>query len=65
MDTHRFDISEHLHSEKDIADYLNAATDEGGTRLVQAALGNVTKARRRISQTSNDTGTAEADYTRH
>jgi probable addiction module antidote protein len=56
MNTHRFDVSEHLHNEEDIADYLNAAMDEGGTHLVQAALGNVAKARRRISQTSQDTG---------
>ena len=40
-----WDASEYLESEEDIAAYLNAALDEGDPALLQAALGDIAKAR--------------------
>lgn len=40
-----WDASEYLETEEDIAAYLNAAMDEGDPALLQAALGDVAKAR--------------------
>ena len=40
-----WDVSEYLESEEDIAAYLNAVLDEGDPVLLQAALGDVAKAR--------------------
>ena len=40
-----WDVSEYLDSEEDIAAYLNAVAEEGDPLLLQAALGDVAKAR--------------------
>ena len=40
-----WDASEYLETEEDIAAYLNAVIDEGDPTLLQAALGDVAKAR--------------------
>ncbi|MBR0406086.1 MAG: putative addiction module antidote protein [Eggerthellaceae bacterium] len=43
--TSEWDASEYLGSEEEIAAYLNAVLDEGDPVLLQAALGDVAKAR--------------------
>jgi len=40
-----WDASEYLETEEDIAAYLNAAIEEGDPALLQAALGDIAKAR--------------------
>ena len=40
-----WDASEYLESEEDIAAYLNAVIEEGDAALLQAALGDIAKAR--------------------
>lgn len=40
-----WDASEYLESEDDIAAYLNAALEDGNPAILQAALGDVAKAR--------------------
>ncbi|MDO4252660.1 MAG: putative addiction module antidote protein [Rothia sp. (in: high G+C Gram-positive bacteria)] len=40
-----WDASEYLETEEDIAAYLNAALEDGDPSLLQAALGDVAKAR--------------------
>ena len=40
-----WDASEYLETEEDIAAYLNAVIDEGDPALLQAALGDIAKAR--------------------
>ena len=40
-----WDVSEYLETEEDIAAYLNAVMEEGDPALLQAALGDVAKAR--------------------
>jgi len=40
-----WDASEYLETEEDIAAYLNAVMEEGDPSLLQAALGDVAKAR--------------------
>ena len=40
-----WDASEYLETEEDIAAYLNAVVEEGDPTLLQAALGDVAKAR--------------------
>ena len=40
-----WDASEYLESEEDVAAYLNAVIEEGDPALLQAALGDVAKAR--------------------
>lgn len=40
-----WDASEYLETEEDIAAYLNAALEDGDPALLQAALGDVAKAR--------------------
>ena len=40
-----WDASEYLETEEDIAAYLNAVVEEGDPALLQAALGDVAKAR--------------------
>jgi probable addiction module antidote protein len=60
METHEFDISMFLRDEQEIAGYLNAAMEEGGSHLVQVALGDLAKARRRMSQTAEDAGITRA-----
>ena len=40
-----WDVSEDLETEEDISAYLNAITEEGDPALLQAALGDVARAR--------------------
>ena len=40
-----WDVSEYLETEEDIAAYLNAIAEEGDPALLQAALGDVARAR--------------------
>ncbi len=41
----RWDPSEHLEAQEDIAAYLNAALEDGDPALLQAVLGDIAKAR--------------------
>jgi len=50
-----WDASEYLETEEDIAAYLNAVIDEGDPTLLQAALGDVAKARG-MSSIARDAG---------
>ena len=50
-----WDVSEYLETEEDIAAYLNAVVDEGDPVLLQAALGDVAKARG-MSSIAKDAG---------
>lgn len=43
--TSEWDASEYLESEEDISEYLTAVMEEGDPALLQAALGDVAKAR--------------------
>ena len=45
IETKPFDAAEYLSSEEDIVAYLNAAMEDGNPGLVQAALGDVARAR--------------------
>lgn len=45
IDISTWDASEYLESEDDIAAYLNAALKDGDPAILQAALGDVAKAR--------------------
>jgi len=51
----RFDASEHLDSEEMIAEYLNAALEEGDPDLLMAAIADVAKARG-IAKVASDAG---------
>jgi len=48
--TTRFDVSEYLKTEEDIAAYLNAVLDEGDPALVVAALGDIARAQGRLRE---------------
>ena len=41
----KWDVSEYLETEEDIAAYLNAVMEEGDLALLQAAIGDIAKAR--------------------
>jgi probable addiction module antidote protein len=43
--TRPWDVVEHLETEEDMAAYLEAALDDGDTRLVAAALGDIARAK--------------------
>ena len=45
LETSAWDASEYLESEEDIAAYLTAIMEEGDPALLQAALGDIAKAR--------------------
>ena len=53
-----FEVSEHLRTPEDIADYLQAALDdgEGDTRLFRAALADALKAHNRMSGAATAAG---------
>jgi len=53
--THVWDASEYLDNPEAIAEYLNAALEDGDSSLVLAVLGDVAKAKG-MSQLSQDTG---------
>jgi probable addiction module antidote protein len=55
MKTRTWDVSEHLDSEEAIAAYLNAAIDDGDPTLIQAALGDIAKAKG-MSQIARESG---------
>ena len=55
MRTHTWDVSEHLSTEEEIAAYLNAVTEDGDPRLMQAALGDIAKAKG-MTQIARETG---------
>lgn len=44
-----WDVFEHLKSEQDIADYLEAVFEEGEPSLMAAALADVSRAKERIA----------------
>lgn len=41
--TQRWDAAEHLETDEDMAEYLEAALEEGDTALVAAALGDIAR----------------------
>lgn len=45
LKTNRWDVTEHLEDEDDIAEYLNAVIELDDPALLQAAIGDVAKAR--------------------
>ena len=45
VDVTAWDASEYLETEEDVVAYLNAVIEEGDPELLQAALGDVAKAR--------------------
>lgn len=45
LKTTRWDVAEHLADEEDIVEYLNAVIELGDPALLQAAIGDVAKAR--------------------
>jgi probable addiction module antidote protein len=51
----RFDVADHLDSEEMIAEYINAALEDGGVDVLMAAIGDVAKARG-ISKVAADAG---------
>jgi len=51
----RFDVAEHLDSEEMIAEYINAALEEGDVDVLMAAISDVAKARG-ISKVAADAG---------
>lgn len=51
----KWDASEYLESEADIAAYLNAALENGDTAVIAAALGDIARAKG-MTQLSNETG---------
>ena len=51
----KWDVVEHLKTDKDMALYLDASLAEGDSALVAAALGDIARARG-MSQVARDTG---------
>lgn len=51
----KWDASEYLETEEDMAAYLNAALEDGDTSVVAAALGDIARAKGMI-QLSKETG---------
>lgn len=51
----RFDVAQHLDSEEMIAEYINAALEDGDPDLLMAAIGDVARARG-IAKLAADTG---------
>ncbi|MCC6870135.1 MAG: putative addiction module antidote protein [Burkholderiales bacterium] len=47
LKTTRWDVTEHLHSEADMAEYLQAMIDESGNdpKMIAAAIGDIARAR--------------------
>jgi probable addiction module antidote protein len=45
IQTHPWDVTEHLQTPEDMVAYLEAALDDGDPRLVAAALGDIARAR--------------------
>ncbi len=55
IETSRWDASEYLETEEDVSAYLNAIVEEDDPSLLQAALGDVAKARG-MSDIAKDAG---------
>lgn len=55
VNTKPWDASEYLKTEQDIIDYLDAAAETGDPTLMQAAIGDVAKARG-MTQIAKDAG---------
>lgn len=51
----KWDASEYLETEEDMAAYLNAALEDGDTSVIAAALGDVARAKG-MTQLSKETG---------
>lgn len=51
----KWDASEYLESEADIAAYLNAALEDGDTSVIATALGNIARAKG-MTQLAKETG---------
>lgn len=51
----RWDASEYLETEADMAAYLNAALEDGDTSVIAAALGDIARAKG-MTQLSKETG---------
>lgn len=51
----KWDASEYLETEKDMAAYLNAALADGDTSMIAAALGDIARAKG-MTQLSKETG---------
>lgn len=51
----KWDASEHLETEADIAAYLNAALEDGDTSVIAAALGDIARAKG-MTQLAKETG---------
>ena len=51
----KWDASEYLATEKDMAAYLNAALEDGDTSVIAAALGDIARAKG-MTQLSKETG---------
>lgn len=51
----KWDASEYLTTEEDVAAYLNAALEDGDTALIAAALGDIARAKG-MTQLSKETG---------
>lgn len=51
----KWDVSEYLETEADIAAYLNAALEDGDTSVIAAALGDIARAKG-MTQLSEETG---------
>ena len=51
----KWDASEYLETEEDMAAYLNAALEDGDTSVVAAALGDIARAKG-MTQLSKETG---------
>lgn len=52
---HRFDVTEHLKTDSDMAAYLEACLEEGDPKLIAAALGDIARARG-MTQIARDAG---------
>ena len=55
VETHPWDVVEHLQTEEDMAAYLDAALEEGDIAVVVAALGDIARAKG-MAQIARDTG---------
>jgi probable addiction module antidote protein len=55
IETHPWDVVEHLQSAEDMAAYLDAALEDGDTAVIMAALGDIARAKG-MAQIARDTG---------
>jgi len=55
IETHPWDVAEHLETEEDMAAYLDAALEDGDTAVIVAALGDIARAKG-MTQIARDAG---------